>query len=291
MGKDRRSFLQSVGATALLSTLPGEALADNSDPTATHLGSFDDGTNGWEPAEGNELGRVESDSMSGYLDGSHGLAVGTKIDNQAMITNSQDVREFDLTGSSHLVTDVIPAVGGADSNVTFQFAIHYTSGDDVASPSDGATDGGSTDSEVVTSPTKSVPQYQKCVVSWDLGTVDANVKRNARRLDIRWTPSDDASNANRPVENRMYTIFDDVRLIRDITEINVQELNQTVTNLRLDHGALESVDVREEQDDLERGEFVFNDGTTVTYVLEEVGEDKYRYTLGDEEYKLGGGWE
>lgn len=287
MKQDRRSFIQGVGSTALLSTLPMGALAESSNPTTTSIGNFDEGLEGWQANEGNELAQISSESVPGVLDGDNGLAVITKQANEAVLTETATVRDVDLVESRCLVADVVPSIADSNSTVRFQFALGYSDQDE-STQSDEADERGSESQQLVSSPSQEIPQYQKSTISWNLSDVGEDAKSRATHLEIKWDTSDGQTESDS--DPKAYAIFDDVRLLEDVTEANIQVLNQKLTNLRLEHGVLMSVEVAEERDDFESGTFVYRDGTEVQYVFERISDDKYRYTVDDSEYKLGGDW-
>lgn len=179
-----------MGAATLLSTLPMQALAKNSDPTTTVISTFEDGTEGWRTNGGNKLGRASSEAFGGLVGGSYGLAVLTQGDAYSMIENMKRIQKADFVDSPYLVADVLPAVADSGSNVTFQFQLHHLP---IHSGKQGRKSGTSNNGRprVVTSPMQVVPQYRKSQLSWDLSDVSTEARANAKRLELRWHLTDE----------------------------------------------------------------------------------------------------
>lgn len=302
MNINRRSFIQGTGAGTLLSTLPVRALAKNSDATTTSISTFEDGIEGWRTNGGNDLGRVSAESFGGVVEGSYGLAVLTQRDAYPMIENTDRVPEADFVSAPYLVADALPAVADSGSNVTFQFRLHHkpTEGNGKGKSGGEKRNGNGRNKDpgrprVVSSPPIGIPQYRKSQLSWDLSNVSEDVRANATRLELRWhlgeeTPERGPRGNQHDYDYQGYTVFDSFRLTDDPTKVSTKALSQTMTNMRLEHGVLTSTEVNEERAGYESGVFRFSDGTTIDYRFEQIGEEKYKYTIGDTEYKLGGGW-
>ncbi|RRJ34012.1 hypothetical protein [Halocatena pleomorpha] len=78
-----------------------------------------------------------------------------------------------------------------------------------------------------------------------------------------------------------------VKFERDIN----QAIGYKSYSLRCQYGSYHyEVDIDACTETIERGHFVFSDGTRIPVAAEFVSENKVRYTIDGEEFKLGGGW-
>lgn len=289
---DRRGFLAGAGALAALSRVP---VASRAEPrgTVTRLGDFESGLDGWRTDGRNELARVNDDQFAGSVaHGNWALAVRTEGDSYPMIDNRRLARRADFKQSPYLQGTVVPVIADAAGEVVFRFRFYHTS-----SP-DGRDHGGEQRGSptVIESPEIRVPQLNRSRVYWDMSGLDDEALENPVGLGIAWYHADHPPRGGPRGTDRGrfdyqgYTLFDDIHLTDDPADIGTTAARDQLRNLRLTHGLLVSVETDELIETSESGRFLFTDGTGVPYSFEQVGSDRFVYVIGDEAFKLGGGW-
>lgn len=305
---NRRNLLKGSAASVLglplLSGQVGGQTTKNSPQTnesTTLLGSFEESTDGWRTNGGNKLGRASADSFAGKaFEGKYALAVVTQGDGYPMIENKKLLRSIDLVEQPYLGLSVRPAIEDSNSNVTFQMRLHYNPDSVNLKDQKGNNrkngKGGTVGRPlVVESPKMTVSQYTLSRLTWDLTDVDRNARQNAKRFEINWyptefPPSGGARGNQQTYEYTGYTLFDDIHVSDDPTNISRERLRTLSRELKLSHGSLVKRNTDVEAKGLEVGQFEFSDGTFIDYKVERIAENKYLYTLAGEDFKLGGGW-
>lgn len=300
----RRGFLQLSSMTVAAPLLSRSAEGANSTDSTTLLGGFETDLNGWQTNGGNELVRVTDEQFSGAVtQGSRGLAVDTDGDPFPMIENKTRVRKADFVDAPYLAADVLPVVEGIESDVIFQFRYHH--GDTPASTNGGKkNENGNDDSNngngekpvlVVESPKRRVRQFSGSRIYWDMTGIDEAKRAEPHRLELMWYPADHPPNhgprgRGSGFDYKGITLIDHIHLSSDPSDIDGPALSNTLRDLRMKHGALVAVETETLTDDAETGQFVYTDGFEIAYAFRIVTPDKFIYTVGNDEFKLGSGW-
>lgn len=297
---DRDRLRRGSAVGAALSFLPGATTAARSGGSKALIGGFEQGIDGWKTNGGNELTQVTDDEFVGAVtQGSKALAVEIDGDPFPMIENKKRVKQADFVGSPYLMADVLAVVADTDSDVVFQFRYHH-GGPPANAGGGNANKGGKNRQkksvEVIESPELRVPQYSQNRLYWDMSDVDEKILARPKRLEITWYPADHPPNGGprgrgpASFDYRGITLFDNVHLSDDPADIGSVGVKDKVTNLKLNHGFLVSLETDELADDVESGRFVFSDGAEVPYTFETLADDRFRYTIGGDAFKLGSGW-
>lgn len=294
----RRDVLGGLALAGLSSTgLALPASANRGETTV--LGDFEDGTEGWTTDGGNSLSTVSrSEQRLGVTHGSRALEVHVNGDGFPAIHNRRAIGRADLVEYPYLIADVTPGTdANVDSALSFQFRLHHSHGGDETG---GNGKRGSTSNEkpALVEASREVTAGAPFTdsLTWDLTELDEEVRRKAKRLEIRWhplryPPEGGARGNQRNVDYRGSVYVDWVRLSDNPTDVAARQYHQRWQSLEAEHGRYVDTEIEERTDDGESGAFVFEDGTRVAYELVVLGEHKYRLTVDSESFQLGTGWE
>lgn len=300
----RRAVLQAISAAGL-TTVTATATA-GAPGESTTVGSFEEGLEGWRTNGSNELLRVSREEFPGVVSGSHALAVRTRGDPYPMVESENRLKDVDLVSFPYLSAEVLPVAFDSDSDIVFQFVLHHTpvSGTGNAGQSGEKAKKQKTDGNgrivgrprAKSSVEKRIGQHSKSTLTWDLSGYSEAVRRNAKRIEIRWYPADHEpsrtprGNGPSTYEYSGFTVIDSIRAGDTPAGVEQTQLVDDLKRLKTERGMITSVDTAERTDEYETGRFTFSDGSTVVYELERLGEGQYRYTVDDTSYRVGGGW-
>lgn len=277
----------SSGASAEGGSHRSSSTASNGS-NGVQLGDFETGLDGWTTNGGNELTRITKDQIpSGVVSGEHGLAVEINGDLFPMIENKKRIKDADFLKNPHLQMHVIAIAEETDSDLMFQFRLHHTPSNRGGAPGKGGKGGssGSKDVNVEESDLKTVPQLTSRTVQWDMSGLPDDVLGTAKRLEIVWFLEDHEpqdghrGRANGDFDYQGHVVFDDIRLAESNPISETGKAQRIQMDLHREHGMI--VDqIREEMTkDLERGTFVFADGTEIPYEAKILDNGQVRYTI------------
>lgn len=297
----RRSVLGGIAAAGL-TPVAVAATAEGKSATTTVLGDFEDGLDGWRTDGGNRLQTVEPEQPPhGVTNGSQALRVNVRGDGFPNI-RKHDLKGVDLVENPYLLADVTP---GRDSTVessfTFQFRLHHSNGGGGGNGGRSARgnqngNGNGKSAPVVASSEIVAGRGFTERLTWDLTSVDEEIRRNANRLQIQWYPTryppeKGPRGKQKQVEYQGSVDFDWIRVTSSPTEVAKQQQERQWRTLETEHGPYRDTTVEERTEDAERGQFVFDDGTTIPYEALVLDENKFELTIGSETHKFGDGWE
>ncbi|EMA23275.1 hypothetical protein C442_05906 [Haloarcula amylolytica JCM 13557] len=242
------------------------------------LGDFEDGVDGWKTSGGNTLETVShSDKPAPVTRGKSALAVTSDGDPQPAVFTKARGRNSLLGDGSFLFADVLPGeVAEADSAVTFRFRLHPRGPHDV-----------------VESRPFSVKQRYGAGLAWDLRDIDEDVRAAARRLEVAWYASDDEpptnSNGRGPGEGYNGTVYlDNIRTGDDPTTYNRRRWLRNRRRLQRENGFRTDVTVDELTDTIQRGQFVYADGTELDYEGRITDDGGLEVTIDGDTFVFGG---
>lgn len=133
------------------------------------------------------------------------------------------------------------------------------------------------------------PYGYEITVSGSLSKVDANNNAtiNGRTVSGKVTGKTDVFEFTGELLEVIFPTAIRVKIETDTQE----EVGYKTYQLKGQHGHYHyEIDSNACTATIERGTFVFRDGTNIPVETEFVSENKIRYTIGGEEFKLGGGW-
>lgn len=323
---ERRTFVKGVGSGMLGSLLPATVVDAAESDTVTILGDFEGSLDNWRTNGGNTLKQQSSDEWNRPVTNGEGvLKVHASGDPYPMVYNRKRVRAADLIETPYLLADVTVGQFENDStDLAFNFRYHRLAGEDANHGSNstsgkggsgggnnggvgasGSSNGGSANDKpgqsqsplVAASETMVVPQYVKTTLTWDLSDLAKMKRDESDRIDLAWHAAGEEPKTGpsgrgpgTPLNGSVY--LDNIRLVDSITELSERAMARKLTRLKARHGTLEYRNERSDVESLtERGRFVFNDGTEVGVEFSAETVNKWHYSIGEETYRLGGGWE
>lgn len=296
LSPSRRNVLKTVpaaGAYLSLGEFATGPVAAAEGGNGVRLGGFDDGLDGWKTTGGNKLTRVSEDEMpAAVTDGTHALAVEIDGDLHPMIENKKRVKQADFEKHPYLLMDVVGYAEETDSDLVFTLRLHHT-----ATPADGGgkSKSGGKNVLVEESDEQTIAQLNPGQIRWDMTDLDDDVLRTAKRLEIVWYIEDHPPDkghrgrAKGDFDYRGLVAFDDIRLTDDVVDVEAQARLEKKRDLHRKHGMIVERTFEEQSEGLERGTLQFADGAETSYVFEVLDDGRFRYTIDDETYKLGGG--
>lgn len=293
---DRRTILKGLAAT-------GAAFATNSVPVqgrkkpkgdVTLLGGFGSGRDGWSTNGRNKLAQVSTSERPGIAtQGNQALQVEITGDSYPMIENKSRVVKADFESHPYLTADVTPGlVSDTESGVTFQFRYHYADTD--------STENRNTQSKkqekstlVVESDEITLPALFPSQLYWDMSELSDEALANPKRLEIVWYPTEHPPEGGARGQGSGYdyqgkVFFDNIRLSDTVTDLSTSAIATNMQKYKLNHGIITETDVESRSADVEKGDFVFSDGSRIPYAFEVVGEDEFVYTIDGEAFEMGG---
>lgn len=294
----RRSIISGIMAAGLgSSTIPlGSQQAYAKEGDVTMLGDFESGRDDWSTNGRNKLSIVTAEQRpAGVTKGQQALEVEVTGDSYPLIENNKQVQKADFINHPYLIADVAPGlVSDTDSNITFKFRLHHSNGE---SENGSAQKGTQTEKSALVEESDEIT-VRPAVPSrlyWDMSEISSNKLEAAQRLEITWYPTKHPPKSGgrgqgQGFDYRGTVTFDNIRLSDRIDEASNAQISQKMLNMEFEFGIFTEKMVDTYSDDLEEGKFVFKDGTQVAYSFEVLDEDKYRYVIDGEEFKLGGEW-
>lgn len=300
-----RRFASFMGGFGVLTSRLVDGGSRSTDSTGgVQLGDFETGLDGWTTNGGNELERVSEDDIPvGVTNGQRALAVQINGDLFPMIENKKRVKNADFLEHPHLQAHTIGLAEETDSGLLFQFRLHHTpSRSEDGGDSSGRKKGkdrertpGSKDVDVEESEFKAVPQLTPRTIEWDMSDLSEETLKRATRLEIVWYLEDyEPEGGPRGLSNGDFdyqglVVFDDIRLDKAPSVSQAQKPQRKRRHLQREHGMIVNRDIEEKSENLERGVFVFADGTEVSYEFEALDDGRIRYTIDGEAFEFESG--
>lgn len=277
-GPTTRSRRELLSALAGLTAAPALAGPGVGSEDAVGLGGSGDG-DGWRPADGTELTRVERGPWSTAADADE-RALRATPEGAAEPGIRRPADALELLETPYLTADVVPGVAGFDGPVAFEFRL---------------TRGGDGDREVVArSDPVAVRQAVPGRVYWDASAVDALAAGGATHLEIAWYPAsrdraDEPDGTAAAAPYRGAVIVDDVRASATADAVAAARFVRTIRRLEAEHGSHERTEVAEGDSTTDAGRFVFADGASEPYRFDATDGGGFRLTVADESVEFEGG--
>lgn len=281
----RRNTILATGTALLGSALPTSAASENG--LTTVLGEFESGYDGWKTNGRTDLSLVTREEVPrAAKTGQYALEVDGSTDPAPLIW--KDAADADVLGHPYFVADVyVPRIEGYESTVSIELRYHYD-----RSGGKGRRDSGR---PVETLEVKEVPQEYGHRISWDVSELDDWKLKNANKVELVWFRTDSPPKTSArgggpgdPYGGSVY--FDQIWLTDEASSTAEDDYVRHVSELRAEHGR-PSYEFDGVVDGIEKGTLVFLDGREVPVETEIVDQDRLRYTVGEETFEFGGGWE
>lgn len=257
---------------------PGGGAGDSASSDESILGDFEDGLDGWQTTGGNTLDRVSFDEEPAPVTrGSHALEVTADGDPQPAVFTQARGNDSLLDDESFLFADVLPGeVADTDSPVTFRFRLQTRGPEDT-----------------VESRPFSVSQRYGAGLAWDLRDIDESTLSAARRLEVAWYVGDEPptnSNGRGPGEGYSGTVYlDNVQTGDEPRLFNKRSWTRKRRRLQRENGFRTDVTVDELTDTIQRGQFVYADGTELEYEGRIRDDGNLELTIDNETFVFRGG--
>ncbi len=249
----------------------------------------------WKTSGGNTLDSIPQSKFESVIQGETGLGVAVDGDPHPMIENKKSVKNADFTNRPYLVADVFAANLSGDSSLTFQFEYHHNGGS-------GSSKGGKKGKKksnargVVSSDQFEVQQGEVTTLYWDMRSISAQARKHPKRLTISWYPTEhpperkgEGRGNARSYEYRGIAIFGEMFLSADASEIVKRVVPQRVRKHELERGSFTGLTTIDRTDSSESGLLEFDDGSSIEYQFEILGDQQYRYTIDGQSFEFGGG--
>ncbi|QLD89900.1 hypothetical protein HWV07_13030 [Natronomonas salina] len=278
-GSTHRSRRELLSALAGLAAAPALAGLGAGTEDTVGLGGFND-DDGWLPAEGTELTRVERGPWSTAASAGE-RALRATADGASVPAITRPADALELLETPYLTADVVPGVAGFDGPVAFEFRLAR-----------GGAEG--RDREVVArSDPVAVRQAVPGRVYWDASAVDPLAAGRATHLEIAWYPAsrdrgDDPDGEAAAAPYRGAVIVDVVRASGTPDAVAAARFVRAIRRLEADHGSHERTEVTERGPTADAGRFVFADGASVPYRFA-AADGGFRLTVAGEAVEFEGG--
>jgi len=305
----RNSYNNSVSRRTLLGGIAGAGAVPGilsagvgaKDDSGTVVGDFEDGPEGWRTNGGNTVRSIEpTEPPTGVTHGEKVLEVTVNGDGFPSI-ETESIDDLDLIGQPYLLADVTPQLDqSVEQTLTFQIRIHHSQAGGTGKKGKNKSNGGQTRNEK----SENVVESKEIVVApgfterltWDLSDIDESIRRNPSRLQIQWYPTIHPPEAGsrgkqKQVDYSGTVHLDGVRTIGAVTELERERYRRYWQSLVAQYGPYRETTVSEQAEEFEKGQFGFDDGTTVDYTLEVLANDQFELTVDAETFKLGQGWD
>lgn len=305
----RRSVLSGLLAGLAVGTGGTAVASAGSSSEETALGTFESGFDGWGTNGGNELSRIdEDDAVLGIVDGSFGLEVTVNGDTHPMIENKERVKAVDFVSNPYLVCHVLPTlVSGTDSDLTFQFRLHYSNGNGGRGGRDkpngkgegkakGKKGNDSHDSNqkpvlVEESPEMQVSTLQPVELAWDLSDISEAKRAAATRLEITWYPTEHPPQRGARGNANGFTydggvVFDGIRVTDVDGVVSQAAFRRNWIQLLYEHGRHVETAVESSTDNSETGTLVFGSGTELPYTFDIIDGGNARLSIDGDVYEF-----
>lgn len=217
--------------------------------------------------------RVKYENFPGGVrEGDRGLLIRPESADAPVLTNASNVAIGDLAENPYLYGDVLPAFENSDSDIKFELRYYRSDTDGIEALKE-----------------CKVPPNQQRLLHWDMSNLGSEALQNPEKLEICWYPSDHPPSTG-SFDYDGLAVFDGVFLTSNPAEIGERASVDKIKNLRLERGKITQFNVQTMSQDAESGDIYFNDGTSVPYSFDILGDGQYEYTIDGEAFKLGGGW-
>jgi hypothetical protein len=85
-------------------------------------------------------------------------------------------------------------------------------------------------------------------------------------------------------------IFDAIHVTNNLSSLSAQEIAAQMDGYKQAHGQYEETIITSSTADTEAGKFVFGDGTQIAFSFIDVAENKSKFQLDGDTYRIGRGW-
>lgn len=277
----------------------------------TTISDFESGLDGWTTNGGNDLGRVAWEDARFAVSGTHAMRVTVNGDRYPMVETRAAIEGVDLAARPYLFADVVPGqVPDGVSELTFRFRLRHSRGPSRSKErgggkpkgrgrgtGDGGGGGPASGRPALESEPMTARPHERTTLRWDLSGVDDGKLAGAKRLELSWYPTEHPPrDHDRPqgrqtpsgrgkgggdFEYRGEVIVDDVYAMENAEAFASAELDAKWRDLQSSHGVYQGTRSVVRSEHREEGEYVFDDGTAVGYVVEVVDDGKIRYVVDD----------
>lgn len=281
----RRETIAASGA--LLFGAAPQTVGARDGATTVVLGAFDEDRDGWKTNGGTELSLVpHGDTPRAATIGEQALSVDGGQDPVPLVWRTAD--DANVAEFPHLVASVyVEQIEEYQGTVSVELRYRYDRS--------GGRDGRDSGKPVETFESREVPQEFAGDLSWDLSDVADWKLENPNRIELLWyrteapqTEPKRGGGPGDPYGGRVH--FDRIWLTDQAQRIEEDAYVRHVSTLRAEHGR-PSYEFDGVEDGVEHGTFVFFDDTEVPVETEILGDERLRYTVGEETFELGGEWE
>lgn len=278
--------------------------APQSGPTKAEvvkLGDFETDMDDWKTNGGNKLERISQDKYPvGVSSGEYALSVNMKGDLFPVIWRDKGIKNIDFLEYPYIRAHVVTLAENTDSDILAQFRVHHkpTKGKkDSSNGKNGKNTARASENNVTKSDLIEVPQITPEEIQWDMSELSDDIRKSVRRVEMVWYLEDHEpeggphGHLKGDFDYQGLILFDDIRLLRSVSNTDQRELRRKKRHLHRAHGMIIDRTFEQRSVGLESGTFVFSDGFSVEYTYETVSDQQFKYSLNGETFKIGGGWQ